>query len=226
VTRTLNLFYEEPNPDRWMPLDRYPRQVARRLIRGRPPIGGVQRLFVNLPAGLELLGAPVRVNAYRYAARHPDEVLDQRRWENPILFGPVALGGDFPFRAMEAADLYRRGWASKVWLTRPGHPEQDQALARLGLPQAEGEARGNADVLDRLGVPAGVVRVLPERVLNTAGEVGAVARAPGRQGGSVAILVTSKPHSRRVRATWTAVVGSRLGAVVRYPAADPFDAVG
>ena len=138
----------------------------------------------------------------------------------------VVLGGDFPFRAVEAADLYRRGWAPEVWLTRPSNPEQEAALARLGLPGSGGEERGNAAVLERLGVPAGAIRVLPARVLNTAQEVGAVARELTGQGGTVAILVTSKPHSRRVRSTWRAVVGSGPGVIVRYPAADAFDAGG
>jgi glycosyltransferase involved in cell wall biosynthesis len=94
---TVNVFYEEPDPDRWIRFDRYPRRVARRVIRGRPPIGGVQRLFLNLRAGLERLGVAFRVNDYRHALRRPDEavgiigkpqVLDAQRWENPILFGP------------------------------------------------------------------------------------------------------------------------------------------
>lgn len=94
---TVNLFYEEPDPDRWILFDRYPRHVARRVIRGRPPVGGVRRVFLNLLAGVRRLEVPVRVNDYRYAARHPDEaigivgkpqVLAARRWENPILFGP------------------------------------------------------------------------------------------------------------------------------------------
>ena len=30
----LNLFYEEPEPDRWFPFDRYPRRVIRTIVRG------------------------------------------------------------------------------------------------------------------------------------------------------------------------------------------------
>src|ERR1043165_872350 len=92
----LNLFYEEPDPDRWLPLDRYPRRLIRKLVRGSPLISGQARIFLNLRAGLDRIGVSYRVNDYRYAQQHPDEiacivgkpfVLDKVRWENPIVFG-------------------------------------------------------------------------------------------------------------------------------------------
>lgn len=96
----LNLFYEEPEGDRWLPLDRYPRRIIRRLVHGKPRIGGQKRVFVNLCAGLDRLNVPYRVNNYRYIKRHPQEVaciigkphvLDKIKWENPILFGAAVF---------------------------------------------------------------------------------------------------------------------------------------
>lgn len=92
----LNLFYQEPDTDRLLPFDRYPRKVIRRILRGRPRPGGQMRVFLNLRAGLDRLGVGYRVNDFRHAARHPHEVaciigkphlLDKAEWENPILFG-------------------------------------------------------------------------------------------------------------------------------------------
>jgi hypothetical protein len=37
------------------------------------------------------------------------------------------------------------------------------------------------------------------------------------------ILVTSKAHSRRLKATWRALVGDSPLAIVRYAREDPFD---
>jgi len=91
-----NLFYSEPNNDRWLPYDRYPRALVRRLVRGRPRPGGQMRVFLNLCEGLRRLGVPFRVNDYRFARAHPDAlvciigkpfVLDRVKWRNPILFG-------------------------------------------------------------------------------------------------------------------------------------------
>ncbi|HVE80298.1 MAG TPA: hypothetical protein VNA89_15645 [Gemmatimonadaceae bacterium] len=95
-TVPLNLFYQEPDLDRWLPLDRYPRRVVRRILRGAPRILGQQRVFVNLCAGLDGLRVPYRVNDFAYTRRNPGElacivgkphVLDLESWANPILFG-------------------------------------------------------------------------------------------------------------------------------------------
>ena len=93
---TLNLFYQEPDPDRWVPFDRYPRRLIRRLVRGPGRPGGQKMVFLNLVKGLDRIGAPYRINDFRHARRHPDElacivgkpnVLFEREWKNPVLFG-------------------------------------------------------------------------------------------------------------------------------------------
>lgn len=98
--QTLNLFYEEPDSDRWLPLDRYPRRMIRRIIRGKPRAGGQKRVFLNLCAGLDILGIPYRINEYRRIERHPEElaciigkphVLNKVRWHNPIMFGAAVF---------------------------------------------------------------------------------------------------------------------------------------
>jgi len=95
----LNLFYdEEPNPDRWLAFDRYPRRLVHRLVRGKPNPGGQMRMFLNLCAGLDRLGVHYRVNDYRFIKSNPGElaciigtpiVLDKIAWRNPILYGPA-----------------------------------------------------------------------------------------------------------------------------------------
>ena len=92
----LNLFYKEPDPDRWLRFDRYPRKIIRRLLRGAPRPGGQMRVYLNLRAGLDRLGVRYRANDYSYAKRNPGALaciigkpflLDEFRWKNPILFG-------------------------------------------------------------------------------------------------------------------------------------------
>src|SRR6185312_17559881 len=94
--QTVNLFYQEPDPDRWLPFDRYPRKVIRRIVRGRRQAGGAELTFIYLIAGLERLGAPYRVNAYRHLRAEPEDlacvigkpgVLDKIPAPTPILFG-------------------------------------------------------------------------------------------------------------------------------------------
>ncbi len=96
----LHLFYEEPDPDRWLPFDRYPRRVIRRVVRGPTPPGGMMRYFLNLCDGLQKIGEPFTVNNYRSARQNPaallgiigkPHVLREIRGPNPILFGPAVF---------------------------------------------------------------------------------------------------------------------------------------
>ena len=50
-----------------------------------------------------------------------------------------------------------------------------------------------------------------------------VARELKQAGGNRVILVTSKPHTRRVRAIWGALVGNTPEVIVRYAREDPFN---
>src|SRR6266850_1399336 len=43
----------------------------------------------------------------------------------------AVLSGNFPARALEAASLYRSGYAREIWLTHPG-PEPE-VLAEMGI---------------------------------------------------------------------------------------------
>jgi hypothetical protein len=92
----INLFYEEPDPDRWLPYDRHARRLVRRLVRGPAQPGGAERAFLNLVAGLDQVGTPYRINDYRHIAANPLElacvfgkpqVLDKIPTRTPLLFG-------------------------------------------------------------------------------------------------------------------------------------------
>jgi uncharacterized SAM-binding protein YcdF (DUF218 family) len=122
---------------------------------------------------------------------------------------------------MEAASIYRQGWAAEVWLTKEVRSAEESALDRLGVAVIRGEAY-NREVLERLGVPPSAVRLLSDRVQNTMDEVRLIAGELGQDRGGRVILVTSKTHSRRVRATWSAIIGASPRAVVRYAAEEPY----
>lgn len=96
----LNLFYHEPDGDRWFPFDRFPRRIVRRIVRGPARPGGQMRVYLNLRRGLDQLGIKYRVNDYRYCRKNPSDlacivgkphVLDQQAWANPILFGAAVF---------------------------------------------------------------------------------------------------------------------------------------
>jgi uncharacterized SAM-binding protein YcdF (DUF218 family) len=137
----------------------------------------------------------------------------------------VVLSGRVPFRAMEAAALYREGLAPEVWLTQEVRSPEELALDRLGVPVIRGDAY-NREVLERLGVPPDAIRVLGAEVWNTVDEMRLIAGELRRAGGDRVIIITSKAHSRRVRATWAAIVGEPPAAIVRYAREEPYDETG
>lgn len=96
MIKKLNLFYEEPDADRWFKFDRYPRKLVRRIIRGKARPGGVMMVALELMKGLDILKIPYRFNDYKYAKANEKELVGvigkphlifEKRLKNPIIFG-------------------------------------------------------------------------------------------------------------------------------------------
>ena len=145
--------------------------------------------------------------------------------ESPLEHAPVVavFGGKVPFRAIEAARIYKAGWSEQVWVTQGIYSGVDAALAQMGIAVTP-EYEYSRQVLEHLGVPAGNIRVLPGHNNNTADEVRTVARAAAEAHLDRIILVTSSYHTRRVRTLWRVVNGGKVKAIVRYTPEEAFDA--
>jgi uncharacterized SAM-binding protein YcdF (DUF218 family) len=147
------------------------------------------------------------------------------RWlvvEDPLVKARaiVVLSGAMPIRAVEAAKLYREGYAPEIWLTQAAEPAA--SLGEMGIPFA-GEEYYNARVLVQEGVPAGAIRVIEPPIVNTADEINAIAAALAKEKERTAIIVTTKAHTRRVRLLWQRLGSGRGSAIVRAASEDPFD---
>ena len=134
----------------------------------------------------------------------------------------VVLSGSAPYRAMEAAEIYRQGWAPEVWLLTDSEEASDKEFARLGIHHIL-EAEYDRQVLERLGVPGQAIRVLEQPTTNTADEEQHIAAELRRVGGDKIILVTSPLHTRRTKIIWHIVVGNHPELVVRHANSEPMD---
>lgn len=134
--------------------------------------------------------------------------------------GIAVLSGRMPLRAIEAAKLYREGYAPKVWLTRSVEP--GATLENLGIPFV-GEDSYNKQVLLREGVPADAIRILNPPIANTADEIIAISKVLGEENGRSVIIVTSKVHTRRTQILWRKLHTGNGRAIVRGASADPFE---
>ena len=133
----------------------------------------------------------------------------------------LVLSGGLPDRALGAAQLYRQGLAKEVWLTQPLEPGASMAVLRL--PYA-GEEQYNRMVLIAEGVPPDKIRILTPHIQNTADELRVVSDTLAQQPGAKVLVITSKAHTRRVRAVWRQVSrGHSGGLIVRAAQVDSFD---
>jgi uncharacterized SAM-binding protein YcdF (DUF218 family) len=134
----------------------------------------------------------------------------------------VVLGGYLPYRAMEAAEMYRQGWAPEVWLTKYARNADEAILAKLGI-EVTPEYVFSRQVLQKLGVPETAILEIEPGCVDTGDELRTAVRqaqARGKQG--PIILITSKCHARRVKVIWKSLNGARYPAIVRYSKQDPF----
>jgi uncharacterized SAM-binding protein YcdF (DUF218 family) len=132
----------------------------------------------------------------------------------------VVLSGRMPVRALEAAQIYRQNYVSQVWVMRPQGPAE--RLKEIGIAYV-GEEFYNQKVLMAEGVPADAIRAPERETENTEDELTEVARLLREEGAGKVIVVTTKPHTRRVRAIWRRLVGAQPRLIVRYASEDTYD---
>ena len=135
----------------------------------------------------------------------------------------VVIGGRVPYRAMRSAALYREHLAPEVWLTMGNRSAAEVEMEKLRVHQTL-EHIYSQQVLERLGVPATAIQVIPGRNNNTATEITTIAAYARQRGAAKVILVTSSYHSRRVRSLWHRLVGHAPKAIVQYSDEEPFNA--
>ena len=135
----------------------------------------------------------------------------------------VVLSGSMPARAEEAARVFQTGYAPEVWVSRPDSPASE--LQQLGV-NFTGEEGYNRDVLIHEGVPASVIKIFPEPIVNTEEEVEEILRMMRELHKQRVIIVTSPQHTRRVRVLWRHLSDGNLQMSAHAAYQDPFDAAG
>lgn len=147
------------------------------------------------------------------------------RWlirEDPLARADVivVLSGSMPYRAEEAAGIFRMGYAPTVWLTRADSPASE--LEEMGIRYI-GDEEYNREVLIHGGVPHQAIRVLPDTIIDTLQEVDEIASEARREGKTSVLIVTSPEHTRRVKTIWHKRIGENPKLLVRAAPQDPFD---
>jgi uncharacterized SAM-binding protein YcdF (DUF218 family) len=132
----------------------------------------------------------------------------------------AVLSGRMPNRVLEAARIYKAGYAPEVWLTHTTEP--GATLEELSVPYT-GEETYNRLILLHEGVPENAIRVLDPPIVNTADEMKTIGLALAEETLHRVILVTSKVHTRRTRTLWRQVSQQNGNAIIRGVSNDEFD---
>ncbi|MFI5097494.1 MAG: YdcF family protein [Candidatus Acidiferrales bacterium] len=133
----------------------------------------------------------------------------------------AVLSGRMPGRALEAAKVYKQGYAPQVWLTHSTEP--GATLAKLSVPY-QGEDAYDKLILIHEGVPESAIHVLEQPIVNTADEMASIGQALAGANPRRVILVTSKVHTRRTQTLWKHLSAANGEAIVHGVSDDPFDA--
>lgn len=151
--------------------------------------------------------------------------LNVGRWlvvEDPLQKASAiaVLSGRMPGRALEAARVYKQGYAPRVWLTHSTEP--GETMKKLSIAYA-GEETYNKQILMHEGVPESAIQVLEPPIVNTADEMKTIGAAVRNENQRKVIIVTSKVHTRRVRALWNRLAAQDGVAIVHGDSDDSFD---
>ena len=119
--------------------------------------------------------------------------------EDPLVKADAifVLGGTRFERPLEAVDLYKEGWAPRIFLFRQVKDWGEVELLQRGFDFPL-ESDVQADALRRMGVPAEALAVLGEKD-NTKEEAQEIHDQVTQHQWKSVIVVTSKQHTRRAR---------------------------
>ena len=169
------------------------------------------RLWVTLVTSLFFAGWILFLNVGRWLV-----VEDPLQKASAI----AILSGRMPSRALEAARVYKQGYAPHVWLTHSTEP--GATLEKLSIPFV-GEDAYNKQILIHEGVPESAIQVLEPPIVNTADEMKTIGEALRKGNQRTVIIVTSPVHTRRVRALWKRLAAQDGIAIMHGVSDDSFE---
>jgi uncharacterized SAM-binding protein YcdF (DUF218 family) len=132
----------------------------------------------------------------------------------------AVLSGRMPSRALEAARIYKQGYALEVWLTHSIEP--GATLQALSITFV-GEDTYDKQILMHEGVPENAIRVLEPPIVNTVDEIDTISKSLQARNGQTVIIVTSRVHTRRTKMLWKLQAAQKGDALIRGVSDDSFN---
>ena len=134
----------------------------------------------------------------------------------------VVLAGGTPFREAWAAELFRRGLAPRVIISRHLLTPRERELLALGIRALDDQGESRL-ALEKYGVPPDRIVAVGQAESITETELRTVGRLAREAGYRSVILVTSPWHTRRVKLIWSREAPADLRGVVAATRREPAD---
>lgn len=134
----------------------------------------------------------------------------------------AVLSGSVPDRILEAIDIYKRGYAPIIILTKEEKPPGYDELLSFGIKIPEGYDINQMIAL-KLGIPAASIFIIEERADSTYSEELVLYDFLKKRNFKSLILVTSKYHTTRATELFNFVTDGRIKLITRPSKYDTFD---
>lgn len=134
----------------------------------------------------------------------------------------VVLAGSTPDRILEAVDLYEKGLAPLIVLTRGSEGPGIRQLRQRGVHVLEPHEE-NASIAGQLGVPAAAIDIVGGGAGGTVTEARVVVDYLRDKGIKSAIIVTSKMHTRRAGWIYRGIAGDEISFTTCASHYDSYD---
>jgi uncharacterized SAM-binding protein YcdF (DUF218 family) len=133
------------------------------------------------------------------------------------------LDGAFMDRVVEAADLFRAGFAPRILLSRGTLDASEVALAAQGVHLPTRAELAKDVLVSRLGLPANAIEPLKDPVGSTADEARAIADRAAREQWSAVIVITDRASTGRASYIFRKILGPKVHIIAWSYRLDGYD---
>lgn len=133
------------------------------------------------------------------------------------------FGGSIPNRVIEAVDIYKKGYAPLIIISKYPMPEGYDYLKQKAVSFPEGHDI-NRSVAVQLGIPEDSILITNKRGTSTFDELIKLYQLCKEKNYRKLILVSSKSHTKRISIIFSDITRNRVKGIVRHTRYDRYNA--
>jgi len=132
------------------------------------------------------------------------------------------FGGTIPNRIIEAVDIYKKGYAPLIIISKYPKPEGYKYLEENGITYPEGHDI-NKSIAISLGIPENSIMITNYRAGSTFEELMLLNEYCLENNIKKIILISTKSHTKRISKIFSDIAGDKTKGIVRYTGYDSYN---